>query len=321
VKRSRSFAYSSLRVAALTTGFAFAWAGVVASCSSAPRGNVSAKNDANAKVDASPSCPVRTDVSRCSGNDPTFVFFPPLSCDPSSRGDGGLANATPDGNASTDAADDPAVDASSDGGDDAGVDASSDGGDDAGGDASSDGGDDAGVDAIANAAAGVMDPCALVTSLDAFFTPQACQAFVGAEANRNLSLPPGASVPVMDEPADGDMLTPDNWSIFTWFLIDRDSRRDWLERVVGAVEPSAYAYSPLRGDAYVLEFTQGCTEILRVMLAETAWLPDPASWALLTSLTGPVQVRVFWMQFAGDTLISTPVPSAPITITMRDARD
>jgi hypothetical protein len=220
-----------------------------------------------------------------------------------------LANATPDGNASTDAADDPAVDASSDGGDDAGV------------DATSDGGDDAGVDAIANAAAGVMDPCALVTSLDAFFTPQACQAFVGAEANRNLSLRSGASVPVMDEPADGDMLTPDNWSIFTWFLIDRDSRRDWLERVVGVVEPSAYAYSPLRGDAYVLEFTQGCTEILRVMLAETAWLPDPASWALLTSLTGPVQVRVFWMQFAGDTLISTPVPSAPITITMRDARD
>jgi hypothetical protein len=122
----------------------------------------------------------------------------------------------------------------------------------------------------------------------------------------------------MTDPANGDMLTPDDWSIFAWVLPDSHSRRDWLDRAAGVVEPSAYAYSPLRGDAYVLEFTQGCTEILRVMLADTAWLPDPASWALLTSLTGPVQVRVFRMRFAGDALLSTPVPSAPITITMQD---
>jgi hypothetical protein len=306
VKRSRSFAFSLLRVAALTTAFALAWVGVVASCSSSPRDNVSPKNGSDAKVDAGPSCPVPTDVSRCSGDDPTFVFFPALRCDPSFRGDGGFGDATPDGSASGDAGDGPATDASSDGGDDAVV------------GASIDPGDGSAVDASANAEAGVTDPCALVTSLDVFFTPQACRAFVGAEANRSIALPSGPPAPVMTDPANGDMLTPDDWSIFAWVLPDSHSRRDWLDRAAGVVEPSAYAYSPLRGDAYVLEFTQGCTEILRVMLADTAWLPDPASWALLTSLTGPVQVRVFRMRFAGDALLSTPVPSAPITITMQD---
>ena len=268
----------------------FSAVGVVASCSTS-------RNHAGIGVDAALSCPARSDTTRCSGNDPTFIFYPALSCESSTRDEGGLGDAG------------LSDDGSADGGDDATVDASTDGGD----------------DAVANASAdesAAPDPCALVTSLDVFFTPQACQAFVSAEANRNIASGADPSAPFMTEPADGDMLTPDEWSIFAWGRPQRDSRRDWLKRAVDFVEPSAYAFSPLRGDAYVLEFTQGCTEILRVMLVDTLWVPDPASWGLLTSLTGPVQVRVFWMRFAGDALVSTPVPSMPITITMQgDAGD
>ena len=283
-----------VRVAALTTALAFSWLAVVASCSSSPRGNVSPKDNADAKVRPAPSCPVRTDASRCSGNDPTFIFFPPFSCDPSSRDDGSNAVA----NGSTEGADDAMTDAGTDEGDGAVADASAD----------------------PNVA--VANLCGRVTVLDVYFTPQACQAFVSAEANGNVANESDPSAPFMTDPADGDLLTPDRWSIFTWDRPQRDSRRDWLERTVELVEPSAYAFSPLRGEAYVLEFTQGCTEILRVMLAEKLWVPDPASWALLSSLTGQVEVRVFWMRFAGDALIATPVPSAPIIITMQgDAGD
>jgi len=298
MKRSRSFVPPLARVAALTVGLAFSWLAVVASCSSSPRGNVSPKddadaeqNDANAKVRVAPSCPGRSDASGCSGNDPAFVFFPALRCDPSSRDDGSLGDATQD-----------------DGG-------SPNGGDDAMADTGTDGGDGAVADASDPAVS--ANVCAQVTLLDAYFTPQACQAFVSAEANGNIANGSDPSAPFMVDPADGDMLTPDRWSLFSWDRPRGDSRRDWLQRAVDLVEPSAYAYSPLQGDAYVLEFTQGCTEIMRVMLAETLWLPDPASWALLSSLDGPVQVRVFWMRFAGDALISTPVPSAPILITMQ----
>ena len=296
MKRSRSFVSSLLRVAGLTTGFAFSWVAVVASCSSSPAGRASSKNGADARADAALSCPVRSEPARCSGNDPTFVFFPPLTCDPGSSGDAGASDA--------DASDDTSS------GDQATPDGDAVEPSDA---------DDAGD---ANAGNGAADPCALVTTLDVFFTPQACQAFVNAEASHDIASTSDPSAPVITEPADGDMLTPDEWSLFAWDWPPRDSRRDWFERSLDLIEPSAYAFSPLRGDAYVLEFTQGCTEILRVMSAEQLWLPDPASWALLTSLTGPVQVRVFWMRFAGDALVSMPVASVPITITMTaDAGD
>jgi len=294
-----------VRVVAPTAALAFSWLAVVASCSSSPRSNDSPKDDADAKVRAAPSCPVSTDASRCSGNDPTFIFFPAFICDPSSSDDASLGDATPDDGRSTD------------GGDNAVVDVSTDGADDAMADAGTDEGDGAAADASADAEVAVANLCGRVTLLDVYFTPQACQAFVSAVANGNVANGSDPSAPFMTDPADGDLLTPDRWSIFTWDRPTRDSRRDWLERAVDLVEPSAYAYSPLRGDAYVLEFTQGCTEILRVMLAEKLWVPDPASWALLSSLDGPVQVRVFWMRFAGDALISTPVPSVPIVITMQ----
>jgi hypothetical protein len=178
------------------------------------------------------------------------------------------------------------------------------------------------ADAPPEAEGGVatVDPCAGVTSLDVFFTPEACRAFVGAEARGTLER--GPPEPVFDEPNDGDILTADHWSFFTWHLAIRDARGGALRRLGDWIEPSAYAYSPLRGEAYVLEFRQGCTEILRVMLAEMFWVPDPDSWNRLTSISGPIQVRVFATRFVDNVLASTPVASASITIAMQgDAGD
>ncbi len=229
---------------------------------------------ADAPVDA-PSCLAEPHPNRCAGDDSTFVFFPPLACDPSSQSDAGRV----DGGAS-----------------------------------------DAGSsDAVASADASDADAglCATITTLDVFFTPQACRAFVTAEANGDVTGSSDPLAPVIDEPADGDMLTADNWSIFVWHQPTYDSRRDLLRRALDLLEPSAYAYSSLSGTAYVLEFTQGCTEILRVMLAEAFWVPDPSSWALLTSFTGPIEVRVIAMRFQNDALVAKPVRSAPVTITMQ----
>jgi hypothetical protein len=226
------------------------------------------------------SCPPGPHPNRCAGDDSTYVFFPPLACVPGSPSEAGAPDAADDGSPGTGANGDAASEASAD----AGV-------------------ADAGV-------------CATVTTLDVFFTPQACRAFVAAEANGDIH-EGDPEAPVIDEPVDGQMLTADNWSIFVWHQPARDSRRHPLRRALDLVEPSAYAYSPLSGVAYVLEFTRDCTEILRVMLAESIWLPDPASWAILTSLAGPVQVRVIAVRFAADALVSKPAISAPVTITMQ----
>ncbi|MDP9033216.1 MAG: hypothetical protein M3O50_00275 [Myxococcota bacterium] len=216
------------------------------------------------------SCAPRPHANRCSGDDSTFVFAPPLACDPSSQGEAGT-------------------------GVDAGTGVSSEGGPPA------------------------VDLCAGVTTLDVFFSPQACRAFVDAESSGNIGPDGDPSAPVLDAPADGDMLTPDQWSTFLWHRSLRDARGGPLRRAFDLLERPAYAYSSLAGDAYVIEFTQGCTEVLRAMVTGTFWSPDPASWALLTSLTGAVQVRVFAMRFAADTLVSKPVASAPITISMQSA--
>jgi hypothetical protein len=228
------------------------------------------------------SCLPPPDPNRCTGNDPRFVFFPPLVCDPGSQGDAGTADAA-------------TLDAGS-----------------ADGDANA----DATTDATADDSGADAGPCATVTTLDVFFTPRACRALAGAEASGDVAGPSDPSAPVIDEPSDGQMLSADNWSIFVWHQPAADSRRDPIRRVLDLLEPSAYAYSPLSGFAYVLEFTQGCTEVMRVMLAETFWVPDPASWAILTSLSGPVHVRVVAVRFAADAIGSKPAISAPVTITM-----
>jgi hypothetical protein len=157
---------------------------------------------------------------------------------------------------------------------------------------------DASTDASADAS---VDPCS-GTSLDAYFTPAACRAFAAAEAQKTVT-ESGPRAPTIDEPSDGDVLSADHWAIFAW------TKGAAARRVPRAL-------TSLSGDAYVLEFTVECVEVLRVMLAETAWVPDPAAWAILTSQTKPVAVRVVWMRFANDAIAAGPVASDPIAITM-----
>jgi hypothetical protein len=156
--------------------------------------------------------------------------------------------------------------------------------------------------------------CAGVTSSDVSFTTAACQAFADAELGGRVSSGPSLA-PVFSEPADGAALTPDEWSIFAWNK--GTARRGPLERLTDFLEPSAHALTPLKGDGYVIEFAQGCTEVLRVHLATTYWAPDPASWNLLTSTQGPVTVHVYWMGFADDAITQGPVAGASVTITMQ----
>jgi hypothetical protein len=256
----------SRMIGAAVTGVALVSAApaLVASCSSSSSSGPSGA-DATAEgaagdgsADAALSCAARTyDANGCSDDGSSFVYYPPLACDPSMRAEAGAV-----------------------------------------------------------AGDGGVDPCLGTSFLDVYFTPQACRAFVAAEVGGNLLPDTDPSAPIITEPADGDQLTPDNWSIFFWSQPAGDVRRDPLHRALELVEPSAYAYSPLRGAAYVLEFTQGCDEILRVMTAVPYWEPDPASWAFLSSRTGPVRIQVFAMHFSSDVLVGTPVPSLPITITM-----
>jgi hypothetical protein len=163
-------------------------------------------------------------------------------------------------------------------------------------------------DAFAGDAA---DPCANVTKADVTFTPTACRAFADAETGGRIDFTNSPRAPTLAEPIDGSALTPDEWSIFAWAK-GAEARRspfEWLE-------PSAHALTPLTGDGYVITFTQGCNEVLRAMVTTTFWIPDIASWNTLTSLQGPVTVRVYWAKYATDGLAAGPVASPPITITM-----
>jgi hypothetical protein len=153
-----------------------------------------------------------------------------------------------------------------------------------------------------------------VTSADVSFTREACRAFADAEKGGRVSY--GRSfAPVITEPNDGAALTPDEWSIFAWNK--GAARRGPLQRLSDWLEPQAHALTPLQGDGYVIEFSQACTEILRVGVATTFWAPDPASWSILTGTQGPVTVRVFWVGFANDAITAGPVASDAITITMK----
>jgi hypothetical protein len=155
--------------------------------------------------------------------------------------------------------------------------------------------------------------CAGVTSADVSFTPDACRAFADAELGGRVSY--GRSfAPAFTEPSDGAALTPDEWSIFAWNK--GTARRGPLHRLADFLEPSAHAITKLAGDGYVVEFAQGCTEVLRVHLATTYWAPDPASWSILTSTQGPVTVRVYWIGFNDDAIAAGPVASSTLTITM-----
>jgi hypothetical protein len=175
-----------------------------------------------------------------------------------------------------------------------------------------DAGDAASAGDAANSDGG---PCAGVLPTDVSFTPLACQAFAEAETGGRISFERSGRMPTIIEPRDGDVLSPQAWSIFAWNKGPQARRRP-LEQLVEWSEPSAYALTPLRGDGYVIEFTQGCTEILRAMVVDIFWAPDAASWSLLTATQGPVTVRVYWVKYSTDAILAGPVASDPITITM-----
>jgi hypothetical protein len=218
-------------------------------------------SEATTVADATRCPPPADDPARCSGNDPAFVFFPPLDCNLATLG----ADASIDAGAPGDAA---------------------------------------------------SGPCYGVSTLDVAFTPAACSALLAAEARALVVTDAGSRAPQMMDPSDGDTLTPDNWSIFAWS--PSMARLSPIDRVLAWLEPSAYAISPLNGAGYSLEFSQGCVEFLRVMVASPFWQPDPASWALLSSRTGPITIRVVAARFTHDAMApgTEPVASAPITITM-----
>jgi hypothetical protein len=269
-----TFAKRIVRVAAAAGALGGGALALTASCSSGGGGHGATADASTSDRETVPSCPAPSpDPDRCSGDDPGFVFFPPLACDPSGR-EAGTPDATPEA------------------GEAAGADA-----------AGADGG----------------DPCdGLVNTFSVFFTPQACRAFVAAESSGHVASDTSPAAPLFAQPSDGDMLTSDAWSSFVWYQLTRDARRGPVERALDWLEPPAHAYSPLAGDAYVLEFSQGCTEVMRVMVTSAYWTPDSTSWNTLSSLTGPVHIKVYWMRFTADGLSSTPVPSATITITMQN---
>lgn len=157
-------------------------------------------------------------------------------------------------------------------------------------------------------------PCGVVGPGDISFTSAACNAFVDAQIAGTVSLQ-ASRAPTFSEPADGDALTADEWSIFAW---KKGAQALQMHPLGSMILPEAHALSPLGGDGYVIVFSQGCTEVLRAMTATTFWAPDPASWTALASLKGPVTVQVFWAKFDHDAIVSGPVASAPITITMKE---
>ena len=156
-------------------------------------------------------------------------------------------------------------------------------------------------------------PCGPVTSSDVSFTSAACTAFVNAQTAGTVSFETSGRTPVWSEPLNGDALTADEWSIFAW----TKGAQARVSPLVRLTLPEAHALTPLAGDGYVVVFAQGCTEVFRAMVTSPFWTPDPTSWATLSSLQGPVTIRVFWAKFDKDGITAGPVASAPITITMK----
>jgi hypothetical protein len=148
------------------------------------------------------------------------------------------------------------------------------------------------------------------------FTPAACRAVLAAEAAGLVAQGPSTMAPSWVAPANGDALPSSEWFTFEW-MKGPDARRDVLRRALEWIEPSARAAGPTSGDAYVVEFRDSCSEILRVMVEDTVWTVDPYAWATLLNVNGPITATVTWVKFANDAIApgTSPVVSAPVTFT------
>jgi hypothetical protein len=144
-------------------------------------------------------------------------------------------------------------------------------------------------------------------SNEATFSSGACEAFVDAQAAGTVIHGTTVNAPTWDFPNDGDVFPPDDWITFEWEK--GPTAGNWLS---DAFEGTAHA-SPTSGDAYVLVFTQGCTEIARVMLTDLYWTPDPPTWARLVKAVGPITATVSWATFNADVLAQPPVASPSVT--------
>jgi hypothetical protein len=141
-----------------------------------------------------------------------------------------------------------------------------------------------------------------------YFSSAACTAFVDAQAAGSVVYGATVNSPTWDFPNDGDVFPPDDWITFEWEKGPTAS--NWL---ADALESTAHASPTTSGDGYVLVFTQGCTEIARVMLTDLYWVPDPPTWARLVQAVGPITATVTWVSFNADAIAQPPVASPSVT--------
>lgn len=147
-----------------------------------------------------------------------------------------------------------------------------------------------------------------------FFTDEACRAFVDRETQGLIARDPSSRTPILTAPQDGATLSRAVWPVFTWAK-GPGARLGPAERVIDWLEPSAWAHGFTTGDAYVLEFTQGCSEFLRVMTESTSWTPDAASWALLEAAKGPITATIVWAKYVQNDVATGTTPVAGKSVT------
>src|ERR1019366_9601723 len=123
--------------------------------------------------------------------------------------------------------------------------------------------------------------------------------------------------PHVSSPVDGATISGASPPAFTWTKGPGASNGP-LHRVLDWLEPSAYAHGSTTGDGYVVLFTQGCTELLRVMLEASSWVPDADSWSRLRAAKGAITLTVVWAKWVQNDVASglSPAASRPINFTI-----
>ena len=155
------------------------------------------------------------------------------------------------------------------------------------------------------------------TASDQFYTDEACRAFLDVESQGKVTTTTSSRTPTITAPTDGLVMDGNNWFTFTWSK-GPGAMRGPMRRLLYLAVPSAYAHGSTTGDAYVVEFTQGCTEVLRVHLEDTTWKIDDRAWARLKALSGPITMTVIWAKYTQNAIATgtQPTASKPVTFTI-----